>query len=363
MSQSWKGWTLYSVAWLPLLIGYGSILTRMRDVPMAEAWLSAANYAVSAALLGVFVWKLSGRLQWPERKFVPFVLLQVLLGLVYSSLWLGAIVLYLTARVGLTNALQISATFAWWQLLSGMWVYGLLAGVSYALRVTGRLREREAAAARADAQRMRAELNALRGQLNPHFLFNTLHTLSALVSQDPAVAQNAVERLADLLRYVLDAKRFEREEVTLAEELVFVRDYLGLEQLRFAERLSVVEDIDDDALDLMIPSLTLQPLVENAIKHGIEPRAGGGTMSIRASVSDDVLTLHISDDGPGAIAETVNTARGVGLRAVRQRIATRYGARGSFAIATSLGKGFSITITLPARVAQNVTAEMLAVHA
>jgi LytS/YehU family sensor histidine kinase len=125
----------------------------------------------------------------------------------------------------------------------------LIAAGSYVIRITSRLREQEARAARADALRMRAELAALRGQLNPHFLFNTLHTLTALVRRDPDTAEHALERFGDMLRYVLDVKRSAREDVTLGDEMQFVRNYLSLEQLRLGDRLRVAEQLDPDALD------------------------------------------------------------------------------------------------------------------
>src|SRR5205823_12795209 len=124
--------------------------------------------------------------------------------------------------------------------------YGVIAGVSYLIRVGVLLREREAAAARADALRVRAELAALRGQLNPHFLFNTLHTLTALVRRDPATAEHALEQFGDMLRYVLGVKRSRREDGTLADELQFVRSYVALEQLRYGDRLRVIEEIEPD---------------------------------------------------------------------------------------------------------------------
>src|SRR5207237_9488782 len=123
----------------------------------------------------------------------------------------------------------------------------------------------------APASRVTAELAAPSGPLNPLFLFNTSHTLPALVRRDPATAERALERFGDLLRYLLDVNRAAREDVPLADEMTFVRNYLALEQLRLGERLRVRERIDPEALDCMLPSLTLQPLIEHAVKHGIPP--------------------------------------------------------------------------------------------
>jgi sensor histidine kinase YesM len=203
---------------------------------------------------------------------------------------------------------------------------------------------------------MRAELSALRGQLNPHFLFNTLHTLTALVRRDPQTAEHALEQFGGMLRYVLDVKRSAREDVTLADEMHFVRNYLALEQLRLGDRLRVVEHLDADALDCVLPSLTLQPLVENAIKYGIAPRARGGTLELSASVDDESLTLEVRDDGPGAASDVIDSAGGVGLRAVRQRLETRYDGHASLSIATAPGEGFSARVSLPAHTSSELAA-------
>jgi sensor histidine kinase YesM len=227
-------------------------------------------------------------------------------------------------------------------------VYAVIAGGCYVIRIMGQLREQEALAARAEALRVRAELSALRGQLNPHFLFNTLHTLTALVRREPATAEQALERFGDMLRYVLDVKRAAREDVTLAEEMEFVRNYLSLEQLRLGDRLRVREEIDPEAYDCVLPSLTLQPLIENAIKYGVAPRAAGGTIDIRATLDGDLLAMEVRDDGPGAAADVALGAGGVGLRAVRQRLETRYPGAARFAVETAPGRGFAVRIALPA---------------
>lgn len=336
------------MVWLPVVLGYTNFLMRVRKYPLDSALESSLVYVGSAALLGALVRRATSRISWPDRKLATFVMLQAAMASAFSLAWLAAIVLHLLVRVGMAATMRVVAMFDGRQFLTGLWVYGIIAGVSYALRATGRLREREAAAARSEALRMHAELEALRGQLNPHFLFNTLNTVSALLQRDPLTARQALERLGDLLRYVLDPKRLEREEVTLADELGFVRDYLALEQLRLGDRLTVVEQIDLESLDCVIPSLTLQPIVENAIKHAISPRASGGTITIGASIEDDQLILVIADDGPGAVEEGVRAAQGLGLRVGRQRLEARYPKVAHFTVTTAPGAGFTVTLTLPA---------------
>jgi LytS/YehU family sensor histidine kinase len=210
------------------------------------------------------------------------------------------------------------------------------------------LRDEERRGARAEALRIDAELRALRAQLNPHFLFNTLHSITALVRIDPADGERALEHFAALLRYVLDVNRERSEEVPLEEELGFVRTYLALERLRLGDRLQVKEEIDPDALECLVLGFSLQPLVENAIRHGIAPRAGEGTLRIAANLEGDQLVLEVADDGSGADGTAVAEAAGVGLNAVRQRLEARWGNDARLEIVTAPRNGFLVRMVQPA---------------
>jgi sensor histidine kinase YesM len=263
-------------------------------------------------------------------------------------MWLVLIVASIAIFTGIAQSLIIARTFASWQLLSGFWLYGITAGLAYTIRVTRTLREREAATARAEAARATAELSALRGQLNPHFLFNTLHTLTALVRRDPETAESALEQFGEMLRYVLDVNRASREDVTLAEEIDFVRNFLALEQLRLGERLMYLERLDPEAYECIIPSLTLQPLVENAVKYAIGPSVEGGRIVVSSRLENSSLVLEVSDDGPGDGGAWESAGFGVGLGAVRQRLETRFPGASSFRITTAPGAGFSVRLSLPA---------------
>ena len=349
MTNRWRVWALYAAAWVPVAIGYAAMLRRTGEVSAAVGVEAAVTYAVAGALLGAIIWHLSARMPWPDDRHAWFVILQFGMGACYSAVWYGVSVAELAARVGFAGAVRISESFGTWQLLAGLWVYGLIAGLSHALRATGRQRERDVVAARVDRMRMHAETQALRGELSPRFLFGALDTVAAVVRRGGQSAQLALESYASLMRYVLDARRLEADDVTLAEELAFVRDYLSLEQRALGARLTVVEQVDDDAMACMLPPLTLQPLVENAIAHAIAPRPAGGTITIGASLERDELILVISDDGPGAVAEGVRSAHGLGLRAGRQRLETRYPGAARFTVTTALGAGFTVTLTLPAR--------------
>jgi two-component system, LytTR family, sensor kinase len=343
-----RAWTLYFALWIPVGAIYVNLISTGKPISVASAINIGLDYALIPALLGVAVWWMTGKLIWPTKKPVVFFLLQFVFAFFYSAIWLALIVGSIAIFTGIATSLVIAKTFASWQLLSGFWFYGITAGLAYGIRVTRTLREREAATARAEAARATAELSALRGQLNPHFLFNTLHTLTALVRRDPETAESALEQFGEMLRYVLDVNRASREDVTLAEEVEFVRNFLALEQLRLGDRLRYVERLDPEAWDCIIPSLTLQPLVENAVKYAIAPNVRGGTIVVSSSLENSSLVLEISDDGPGDAGAWEHAGFGVGLRAVRQRLETRFPGASSFRITTAPGAGFSVRLSLPA---------------
>jgi len=348
MSGRVRNWLLYASAWVPVAVAYGHLIGGERGLSGWATVVEGIEAAVFPALLGVIVWWITGRLHWPARRPVVFFLQQLLLVAAYTVVWLLLVLGSIAMGTGLARAIDITRTFAGWQLVSGVWTYGITAGISYAIRISRSLREKEAARARAEAARASAELSALKGQLNPHFLFNTLHTVMALVRRDPQMAEAALEQFGEMLRYVLDVNRAEQEDVALADELQFVRNFLALEQLRLGDRLRIAENISPDTLDCAIPSLTLQPLVENAVKYAVASRVEGGNVVISALLQKSSLVLEISDDGPG-LTPGAESGSGVGLRAVRQLLEARYPGESTFKLTTSPGSGFSVRLSLPAR--------------
>jgi len=220
-------------------------------------------------------------------------------------------------------------------------IYAIIVGIVLGARAYRELRDRDVAAARLHAQLAEAETAALRAQLQPHFLFNTLNAISALVPDDPVTAQRLIARLGDLLRLSIDQHR--SQQSTLAHELEFTDVYLTIEEARLGERLRIVRRIAPDTLTTRVPSLLLQPLVENAVRHGIAPCVEGGTLTIEAKVLGDSVRIVVADDGKGAGA----TVEGVGLGNTRQRLRQLYGERQSLAIKTAPGAGFRATIMVP----------------
>src|SRR5581483_1667155 len=194
-----------------------------------------------------------------------------------------------------------------------------------------------------------AQLAALRAQINPHFLFNSLNSIAQLIRTDPDKAETCVERLAEIFRYIL--RRAEKEFVPLGEELEMAKAYLEIERARFGERLRVETALDPPSLHQLIPNLILQPLVENAVKHGLSRKLGAGTVRIAAAVQDGCLTLTVGDDGLGMAPPTLERVyeRGVGLRNLRDRLERLYGPRHLPEIRSTPGSGTEVRLRLPVR--------------
>ena len=179
-------------------------------------------------------------------------------------------------------------------------------------------------------------------QLQPHFLFNTLHAISALMYRDPEGADRMIARLSDFLRLTLDSTGVQR--VTLKREMEYLDKYLEIEQVRFGERLKVHHDIAPDTLDLLVPNLVLQPLVENSVRHGIAPRASGGRIDIDARREGETLFISVSDDGAGSSGAI---QEGVGLTNTRARLAQMYGGAARLDLTPANGSGFSSRLSIP----------------
>jgi two-component system LytT family sensor kinase len=220
----------------------------------------------------------------------------------------------------------------------------------YFLRL--RAHEREAAHLQAETSQLQtqlaeARLSALNAQLNPHFLFNTLHAVSSLVERDPRGVRRMIARLSELLRYTLDGGT--DQEVVLSQEISFLERYLEIMQIRFQGQLEIDIDVADDARDALVPSLILQPLVENAVKHGVDKISAAGRIAITGRREMDRLVLAVSDNGPGpAKIEKLDDA-GVGLANIRQRLEQLYGSGAVLTLAESQGGGTVAAITMPFR--------------
>jgi hypothetical protein len=220
-------------------------------------------------------------------------------------------------------------------------IYAIIVGIVLGARAYRELRDREVAAARLQTQLAEAETAALRAQLQPHFLFNTLNAISALVPDDPVTAQRLIARLGDLLRLSIEERR--AQQSTLVDELEFTDTYLAIEKARLGERLRIVRRVAPGALMADVPALLLQPLVENAVRYGIAPLIQGGTITIEAELVRDAVRIVVADDGAGTEA----VVEGVGLGNARRRLRQLYGENQSLVIETAPGAGFRVTIRVP----------------
>jgi two-component sensor histidine kinase len=225
-----------------------------------------------------------------------------------------------------------------------------LVGVAHALQFQERAKARERREAELESRLTQARLQALRMQLNPHFLFNTLNSIASLVHEQPK-AEEMIEALSDLLRLTLSAS--EQQEVTLGEELHFLDRYLLIEQTRFGERLHVEKQIESGALDAVVPILILQPLVENAVKHGVEAQIAPGCIRIAVERVGDALRLTVSDNGRGLAAAEGKLKEGVGLGNTRSRLKELYGERASLEVRPAKTGGLAAQIRIPWHTALN----------
>ena len=233
-------------------------------------------------------------------------------------------------------------------LATGMFVYVIFLTLLMWSESVRRVQESDEAMAREAILRAEAEAKALRAQFNPHFVFNTLHSLMLLVRADPAAAERAIEDVATLIRFASIVQRRDLDTVPLAKELEVARRYVALERLRLEDRLRVEWHIDVDRARFAIPAFSLQTLVENAIKHGIEPRVGGGSVVVRVEHHAGRLQVTVEDDGVGADPEQVEAHAGHGLDLLRRRFESRYGPDGTVGVVTAPGQGFRVVLDMPA---------------
>jgi len=256
---------------------------------------------------------------------------------------------YMVMRGGIATWQSPTASFAqsFNALLFKTWhfnliVYWVIVAVSHAFDYARKFRERELRAAELEKRLTEARLQALQMQLNPHFLFNTLHAISALMHRDVEAADRMLVRLSDLLRRALDTS--DTQEVTLREEIEFLSRYAEIEQTRFGDRLKIEMNIAPDTLDALVPNLVLQPLLENSIRHGIEPHARVGRIEVMAQRAGDVLHLEVRDNGGGLNGKMVE---GVGISNTRARLQQLYGARQKLELSNAAEGGVFVRLSFP----------------
>ncbi|HYP02391.1 MAG TPA: histidine kinase [Pyrinomonadaceae bacterium] len=348
------GWTLFGSFFA--VQDYLNSAYEGRPLPFGQTLVVWLSCVYIWALLTPLIIHLARRFPVERGTYLRGVCVHLLAGAFVSLLQLG---IYIFVRQWLLgdSSRAFSPLKSFQEILvsefhANLLHYWSVVALSHAYEYYRRYREREQRAAqleleaaRLETQLARAQLDALRMQLHPHFLFNTLNTISVLMKEDTAVADRMLLRLSELLRLTL--KKTDSHEVSLRQELEFLSSYLEIEQTRFQDRLKVEMNIDPDALDAQVPNLILQPLVENAIRYAVAPRATGSRVEICAARVNGQIELQVRDDGSGIDEANKSAAHGVGLRNTRERLEKLYGAAQRFQLSRAAGGGLQVSIIIP----------------
>jgi len=337
----WLGWTAYAVL-------YAVILTLQAKVffPYSLSGSLVSHYLMALYSIPVWFWtmRVLADKRWPAHLFG-----HLLGATVYVYLWLWSLLSLFRALFGEEVWQQAQLfTIKYWLLHEALVVYAVFVGIFYLRRSQQQLRDKAQREAELRLRANQMELAVLKAQLNPHFLFNTLNSINALVGSDPEAARRVLAQLAEVLRYSLESDR--RPLVPLAEELRFVETYLTIEKARFGRRLQVKTEIDESAKSLLVPPMILQPLAENAVKHGLAPKEDGGELLLRVQRQNDHLEFEVADNGVGMNGTQVNDLlnQGRGLHHTDLRLRKIFGE--SSALQINNGEnGFSVKFRIPVK--------------
>jgi two-component system LytT family sensor kinase len=352
--------------WIVVLCGWTivGLLFAVRTIALLTVGGLHVSWALVSAveLLYWYVWAaytplvigMAKRFPLTGPRIVPHIAIHIVTSLVMAPL--ASVTEYLLSRglvlsvLRLTDpvVLRLLPTFAVSVLtlsVTGILTYWVVVGLYQSIHFYQAAMERQTRAAQLETQLSHAELENLKSQLHPHFLFNSLHTIGILMQEDVNAAGHLLVSLADLLRMALERRE---NEITLQSELEFVGKYLEIELTRFHDRLKVSMHVPPDLLDVYVPSLALQPLVENAIKHGISVDSAAGRIEITAKLHNGSVWLCVRDDGPGP-ASGSRLRFGVGLTNVQSRLKQLYGDESSLELTGGDGRGCEAIITIPLR--------------
>jgi two-component system, LytTR family, sensor kinase len=367
LKRGWVLWLLVLVGWM--LIGssftlnyylfsqhYVAIFKQPPSLREMAVW--ELPYWVLWAALSPLIFRIArhfrlDRESWP-RSVLVHISACLFISIAHRTIYLFVCwLLHVAAYQQLTSISQLYNLFVFFNLPTGFMSYAAFLLVSHAIVYYHRYQEGEVKASRLEAELVQAqlqvaqaELQALKMQLHPHFLFNTLNSISSLLEEDPEAADEMIARLGDFLRLTLENSG--AQEVTLQEELEFLRCYLEIERVRFQDRLSVGLQVEPDALEARVPNLILQPIVENAIRHGITARLAAGRIDIQATCNDQVLRLRVTDNGPGLAAAGAGSLKeGLGLANTRARLEQLYPAAHRFELASVAEGGLQVLLEIP----------------
>ena len=354
LERRWAKWALFFGVW--------TLLGGLSAVRIVVSYAYSGNTvswrrALIIALTDWYVWALlAPAIGWLARRFA-----------IERRSWLRSLLMHLPASLFfsiLKMVIEFQALrqfdpataqrYPVLQFPSTLFTYWAILGAIYAFDYYRKFRAHELKASQLEARLAQAQLQALKMQLHPHFLFNTLHAISSLMHRDVESADRMLARLSDLLRLTLE--NIGAQEVTLRQELEFLDRYLEIEQMRFRDRLRVKQQIAPETLDARVPNFILQPLVENAIRHGIAPHAAPGVIEILAVRLGDQLELQVRDNGAGLPeGNHAPLKEGIGLANTRARLAQLYGAEHQFELGNATAGGLLVRLLIPFRVEQETS--------
>jgi sensor histidine kinase YesM len=346
----WGIWTFIGIVFT--LQGYFSSYRSERPMPFIDQIYLQMTWSYLWALATPLVLWASARLPIERNNWIRSSLLHVpisiLLSVFLTALGHVALWLYWGYRAGKPFSFANMSRFVVANFSEGIGIYMLIAVSSYAYSYYSRYREGQLRTLQLEAQLSQAQLQALKMQLHPHFLFNTLHSISALLTKDIEAARKMITRLGDFLRLTLENSG--AHEVTLQQEMEFLSCYLEIERIRFQNRLVTRIDLASQTLEAKVPNLILQPIVENAIRHGIAPRSTPGLIEISAKQLVNKLRIQVRDNGPGLSDHRTSVhlfKKGLGLANTETRLERLYGADHLFDLSDNPDGGLIVTLEIP----------------
>jgi two-component system, LytTR family, sensor kinase len=356
-------WSMTFLFWTLIGLSFASQLYLFsyktgRPVSWGEAVSSSLGDAYVWAVLSLPIVELARQFRFDSPRWGRSVAIHLLASCLFSLLYMA-----LRAALGSFQSrwsgspLTVAETFNLLVMKTfrfNLLIYWVIVSVGHAFAYYRQYQERALRATDLEKRLAQARLQALQMQLNPHFLFNTLNAIASLMHKDVDSADRMITRLAELLRYALEST--DAHEVTLRQELAFLERYLEIEKTRFGPRLSVRMEIHPDTLEALVPNLILQPLVENAIRHGIERRARPGLIELRSRQDHGTLRLELRDNGPG-LAPDQPRREGIGLSNTRARLEHLYGAEHRLALNNAPEGGLLVEVSLPFRVSRGTVGD------
>ena len=346
----WIGWTLVGLFFTSQILVSTAYMEKRIPVDKAAFWQMSICYLWALATPLVF-W-LARRFRMERQHWLRRLLFHCIVGLALVSTM--SAVHYPIFMPYLGHASDMSRwglfRYVFFNLDRQLSIYWLLVMMSHALNYYTSFRQGQVQAAQLRTQLVQSQLEALKMQLHPHFLFNTLHSISALLNKDTEAARRMITRLGDFLRLTLENAG--TQEVTLQEEMEFLNGYLEIERVRFRDRLTTSVEVDPDVLDVRVPNLILQPIVENAMRHAVATHTHAGRIEITAIARNGCLRIQVKDNGPGLAADQISVnqiGKGVGLSNTKARLERLYGTEHVLELANDPDGGLVVTLEIPRR--------------